>query len=345
MKHFFYCLAALITLTSQFICADTITTEDGSILNGTITLVDKGIVHLETTYAGTLKLKQETVTAIETTSPLVVRLKNGTTTTASSIDAVKGDTIEIDSEGSLIRAQTDEIAAIWALGKTDPEIERNRRKWQNEFSVDITGRRGNVDQFSFGTALDMRLRGPIDELRFKFEYEQGEQNEDKTADRFLGRVGYERFNKEGIGWFVRSTLEQDILNDIHLRSTTSNGASYRIINSARQTLVLRNGFGFRYTDFESEDVKNESSLTIDLGLDHTYKYNELFSIENKLDYSPAIDDFNNFTAVQDSNIRIPITRSENFLIRMGIQNEYISQTSADEKLDTRYYTEFVYSWR
>ena len=118
MKHIFYCFAFLITFTSHFIYADVVTTKDGSILNGTITLVDEGIIHLETDYAGTLELKQETIAALETTSPLAIRLENGTTTTASSIVALKDEMVEINSEGSPIKAHTSEIAAVWAVGKT-----------------------------------------------------------------------------------------------------------------------------------------------------------------------------------------------------------------------------------
>ena len=344
MKHIFYCLAFLITFTSSFIYGDTVTTKDGSILNGTITLVDEGVVHLETDYAGTLKLKQETIAALETTSPLAIRLENGTTATASSIVALEDEMVEIDSEGSRIKAHTSEIAAVWAVGQTDPEIERNRRKWRNEFSVDLNGRQGNTDQSFFGTSVDMRLRGPIDELRVELKYEQGEQNDEKTDDRTFGRIGYERFNKDDVGWFARSTLETDTINDIDLRSTTSSGVSYRLINSDRQTLTVRGGLGYRFSDFVSEDSKDESSATLDTGLMHSYKYNDLFYLENSLDYSPAINDFGNFTAIHDSSIRIPLSPNESFLIRMGLRNEYTSQTSAEEKLDTRYYTQFIYSW-
>jgi hypothetical protein len=30
---------------------------------------------------------------------------------------------------------------------------------------------------------------------------------------------------------------------------------------------------------------------------------------------------------------------------MGIKNEYESETSAEEKLDTSYYTKLIYSWK
>lgn len=345
MRHTYLLLTIIIAFfTAQFICADTVTTEDGSVLNGTIKLIDKGVIHLETSYAGTLKLKQETVVALETTSPLAIRLENGTVTTGLIKD-LKGEKLEIKSEEVVVKTRTNEIAAVWAPEKTDPEVERNRRKWKNDFALNLNGRNGNVDRFYFGGNLDMRLKGPKDEISLGLRYEQGEENDNKTADRALGQIGYERFSENKVGWFARNLLEKDPLNGIDLRSTTSSGISYRLINTDVQTLVVRSGLGYRYTEFDDEDRKNESSLTIDTGLFHSYKYEDLFYLENILDYSPATDDFGNYTGVHDSSIKIPITPNENFLIRMGIRNEYESQTSAEEKLDTSYYTQLIYSWK
>ena len=68
-------------------------------------------------------------------------------------------------------------------------------------------------------------------------------------------------------------------------------------------------------------------------------------MENSLYYSPTFDDFGDYRAVHDSSLKIPVGNGESFWIRMGIKNEYESQTSAEEKLDTSYYTKLVYSWK
>ena len=68
-------------------------------------------------------------------------------------------------------------------------------------------------------------------------------------------------------------------------------------------------------------------------------------MENKLYYSPTFDDFGDYRAVHDSSLKIPVGNGESFWIRMGIKNEYESLTSAEEKLDTSYYTKLIYSWK
>jgi hypothetical protein len=63
-----------------------------------------------------------------------------------------------------------------------------------------------------------------------------------------------------------------------------------------------------------------------------------------LTFVPAIDDFSNYLFVNDSGIEIPVGSGDNWNVRMGIKNEYDSDTTAEEKLDTTYYTKMVYSW-
>jgi putative salt-induced outer membrane protein YdiY len=344
MNHKLTCAFIAATLATLFANADTVTTKDGSTLNGTITLIDKGVIHIDTPYAGTLKLKQSEVETFETDAPVVVRLESGTKM-AGPVIASNDGKLKIRSEDGVLETNTSKIAASWAPGGVDPEIDRNSRKWKYEIAANLSGKKGNTDKFHFGTDLDVSLKGPDDELSFGIEYEQGDENDNKTDDRALGRIGYEQFNKKNVGWYVHSALETDKISDIYMRSTTGGGASYRFINNDVQTLIVRSGLGYRFTDFESEDKDNDSSVTFETSLEHSYKYKELCYLENKLYYSPALEDFGNYRAIHDSSLKIPVGNGQNFWIRMGIKNEYESQTSAEKKLDTSYYTKLIYSWK
>lgn len=340
------CLTIVIVtlLLASTADADTVTTIDGSVLKGKIVLIDKDLVHIKTTYAGTLKLDQKIVASLESDTPLNFRLKDGTTL-SGTVTTKNNKMLRIDGEEETKKTLLDQIAASWTPDKIDPEIQRNKRKWQNNFAVDLTGRTGNVERFNLGADLDLRLKGPSDELYFGFDYEQGEQNGNKTEDRALGQVSYERFSKEALGWFVRTILEQNDIIGIDVRSTSSYGASYRLIYNDAQSLIIRGGLGYRYTEFDGDDLDNESVATIEPGLAHTFKYKELFFIENDISYSLAIDDFGNYNVVHDSSIRLPLGDSKSFWVRMGVRNEYQSQTTTNEQLDTSYYSQLVYNWK
>ena len=344
MNHTATCGLIAATFTSLLANADTVTTKDGSTLNGTITLIDKGEIHIETKYAGTLKLKQDEVKTFATETPVVVRLESGTKM-AGAVSASNGGKLKIQSEDGTLETDTSKIAASWNLGGVDPEIDRNTRKWKYELAANLSGKNGNTDKFYLGTDLDVSLKGPDDELSFGIEYEQGDENDNKTDDRALGRIGYERFSPKNIGWYVHNALETDKISDIYVRSTTGGGASYRFINNDVQTLIVRSGLGYRFTDFESEGKDNDSSATFEASLDHSYQYKDICFLENSLYYSPAFDDFGNYRAIHDSSLKIPVGSGDSFWIRMGIKNEYESQTSAEEKLDTSYYTKLIWSWK
>ncbi|KRP35882.1 MAG: hypothetical protein ABS34_09745 [Opitutaceae bacterium BACL24 MAG-120322-bin51] len=334
-------VASLATVSAN---ADTVTTKDGSTLNGTITLIDKGEIHIDTTYAGKLTLRQDEVATFETEASVVVRLDNGTQM-AGPVSATSKGKLKIHGEDGVLETNTSKIGASWAPGAVDPEIVRNSRKWKYDLALNLSGKNGNTDKFHLGTEIDVRLKGPDDELRFGFEYEQGEENDNKTDDRAFGRIGYERFNPKNVGWYLHNALETDKISDINMRSTTGGGASYRVINNDAQTLIVRGGLGYRFTDFETEDREDDSSATFETSLEHSYQYKDFCWLENKLYYSPALDDFANYRAIHDSSLKIPVGNGESFWIRMGIKNEYESQTSAEEKLDTSYYTQLIYSWK
>ena len=62
---------------SSVATADVVRTTDGAQLLGTITLIDKGIIHLDTAYAGTLKISQDKVESFQSDEPRIVRLASG----------------------------------------------------------------------------------------------------------------------------------------------------------------------------------------------------------------------------------------------------------------------------
>ncbi len=333
-------LTLLLTITTSM--ADVVRTKDGSQLTGTITLIDKGIIHLDTAFAGTLQIKQDLVDSFESEEPRVLRLQGGTVM-AGPVKGSNDGTIRIQSQDGVLETKTTKVAAAWTPCSEDPGIVRNRRKWQYDASVDLTGKSGNTDKYLLGSSFDAELKGPNDTLAFFLEYEQAETEDTKTEDRAAGGGSYESFFSEVIGWYVRTELENDAIDNIDLRSTTGAGLSYRVINKDHQSLVFRTGLGYRYTAYDN-NADNESSATLDLGLAYSYKFNDYFSMENDLTFVPAIDDFSNYRVVHDSGIEIPVGSGDHWKIRMGIKNEYESETTEDEKLDTSYYSKMIYSW-
>lgn len=335
--------AFLISLSTVLAEADTVLTKDGATLTGTITLIDQGVIHLDTSYAGSLKIKQDQVASFETDEPLVVRLESGTVMEGPVQSAGK-DSLKISSTDGILETSAAKVAASWNPESEDPEVVRNRRQWRYEAGLDIAGKTGNTEKFRVGAHLDAELKGPNDTLAFFFEYEQAEEEGTKTDDRIAGGASYESFFSDILGWYVRTELEQDRTDNVDFRSINGAGLSYRLINKPNQTFVARTGLGYKYTGF-SNDIENESSATIDFGLNHFYEFKDWFQIETDITYVPQTDDFSNYRVEHDTGLVIPIGNSGNWKLRMGVENEYDSEPATSNKLDTSYYTRMIYSWR
>ena len=225
-------------------------------------------------------------------------------------------TIRIQSEDGVLETNAAKVTSAWPPDGEDPEVVRNRREWRYQAGVDITGREGNTERFAIGTNLRAELKGPNDTLAFYFAYEQAEEEGNKTEDRIMGGGSYESFFSRVLGWYVRTELEADRIDNISLRSTSAGGLSYRFIKKDNQSLIGRSGLGYRFTSF-TDAKDDESSATLDFGLAHTYRFNETFRMNNDLTYVPAIDDFGNYRVVHDSGLEVPVGSGENWKLRLG----------------------------
>lgn len=338
-----------LALTQLLVQADTVLTTDGARLTGTISLIDAGVIHLETSYAGTLEIQQRLVESFQTDEPIFVRLASGTTL-SGRVQSSTNATLKIQSEDGALETDISKVKASWNPSSEDPAIvvqreaaEALRRNWKFRGGIDLLGKDGNTKEFSLGVKFEAKLASPNNELALFGDYENREKNGDQTEDRIKGGASYESFFHQSFGWYVRAELEQDVIDKIDLRSTSGAGLSFRVINTNNQKLVARSGSGYRYTAY-SDDTDNEASATLDFGLAHDYQFTNLLSMESDLSYVPSIDDFGNYRVVHDSGILIPVGKGKQWMLRVGIKNEYESQPAAEEKLDTTYYTRMIYEW-
>jgi len=336
MRLSFLLILSTIAFSSSVI-ADVLKISDGSRLFGKIIKVEDGTISLKTTYAGTIKVKQSVVLSFETEDPVLANLKGGKTLTGA-VES-KGDKVRIGEENSLGLVNLSQILSL----KPDPGKEP-KKDWIFSAGFDLLGKQGNTEEMSLGANALIARKGPKDELKFTAEFEDREKNSEKTADRIAGGASYEYFFKDSLGWYLRSELESDEITSVNLRSTTGAGASYRLLNRDRQTLVVRSGLGYRFIDYEAMK-EDESSLTLDLGLTHNYKFNDMVSIASQLSYVPGIGSSENNRFVHDSTLVFPIGNGERWSLKLGIKNEYETEPAVPEKLDTTYYSKMSFSWK
>jgi len=345
----FRIVASLYLCFSGFANADVVVTDDGSRLVGRILNIEEGTIKLETAYAGTVNIDQKKVASFTTDEEVLFRVAGGKTLVGKP--AAGGEQgFRIQSGDVFHDVEIQAVDKVLPVTGEDPAVALEefrksdlKRKWLFSGGFDVLGKTGNSKDFSIGGKFEAKLKGENDVFALSAEYENREKDGSKTADRSVGGVSYEVFRKGAIGWYVRSALERDSITSVDLRSTSAGGFSYRFLNDSDHALVARIGPGYRYTSYDSHK-QDESSMTLDLGLAHDYRFNDFLSVKTDITYVPGLTGSGNDRLVQDSGLVFPLSGNRKWKMRMGIRNEFESEPAVTENLDTTYYTRIIYSW-
>lgn len=337
-------IASLLPIAA--LSADVVTTKDGSRLVGSITKIDNGVIFLNTKYAGEIEIAQTDVQSLNSDEVVSARLSNNDTATGK---------LSIDDSGNLKVGQTStkigNLVDLWPNNGEDPEVVRQRMEteaqrkiWSFDGMLEITGEEGNNTEFDIGIDLDLRRKGPKDDIHLYTYYDLGEQNGTETDDELIIGGSYDYYITESNGWYIRQEFEMDEPNAIDFQSTSGFGYSHRFINKPHQTLRGRAGIGYISKSFTT-DAPDDEYMTADFNLLHTYKFNDGLSMTNELSYVPSLEDFADYEIDLDNHFELSLAEMQSWAFRMGVLFEYDSATAAEEKLDTTYYTKIIYTWK
>ena len=337
-------LAAFLFLIYGPAPAGTVTTTDGSTINGRIVKVTQKVVVIETAFAGTLELETSMVMAMDAPERVTVKLTDGTEVTG---------TLELEDAGNLtvhndmldLQTRFTNVAAAWTPGATPPVESGYQppRRWHTKVGVDVAGRKGNSDELATNLAVNAKLKSPDDELHLYTTVERAERNAVETADEIIAGAAYTAYFNEPWGWYIQSEVERDDFENLDLRATLGGGISYRVLNREAQMLELHGGLGYRYEAFL--DGRTDNSPTLEVGLDHMYEFAPWLTVENRLTFAPQVSDFADYLIVHDSAFEMPVGPGDRWKLRLGVRNDYNSLPAATrKKLDTAYYSRFLLDW-
>jgi putative salt-induced outer membrane protein YdiY len=349
MKKLSLALLSTYFVSNFAFAADQVETNDGSVLSGTIKSITESAIVLSTTYAGDITLQRDQIKGFTTQAPIFVRLKSGTTLAGHVSHDGQGQLV-ITGEDATMTTKTTAVAESWSPQATDPLLVREqkkqdalKRKWSYKAGVDIAGKKGNSDESSMRVNLAATLKSAQDTLKFYGSVDKASKNGSETSDEIILGSDYTAYFSEPWGWYVRGQVEQDDFENLDLRTSLGGGLSYRVFNQEDHSLELRSGLGYRYESFN--DGSNESSPTLDLGLEHYWKFITWADMTNKLTYTPSITDFGDYLLTHDSGVNIPLGLSQFWNIRFGLRNDYKSMPADGRKqLDTSYYSRLQLQW-
>ena len=341
-----------IVAASVLLCADVgadrVDLRDGSVLVGTIVDMNEGTLRIETNFAGELAVDTEEIVDMTTSAPRKVALESGNVLVGEI--SKTGDRTDVETSLGTLDITDDNIVAVWPPSEPGPELARAKQQiaqqrgtWQYEANAEVHGSGGNTDRFATSGGLAATLSHPDDRLKFFASYEQVEEEGVETADEIAGGIDYERDVTKRQAWYTRLYLERDEIEGLDLRTVAAGGYGYYFVRNPRHELRARTGLFLRQEAYE--DGRSDQTVGIDFGAHHASELAQWIKIVNDITYTPALDDFGDYRLDHESLVETPLAGTDNWKLRLGVENEYNSMPPADkEKLDTSYFDRLVLRW-
>ena len=305
---------------ATIVTADQVEMQDGSVLKGQILSISETSIELETAYVGTRKVDRAQVASFSTDEPIYIRLTGGTVVPGPVL-ADDANELILKGPDGMFRTELVMIKEGWRTPDQDPRTKDLLRKWRYRAEARLSGKSGNTSEKNTSAAFDATLSGKNDELRFYVLYSRSESEGVKITDERKGGLRYTSYFSDPWGWYIRAELENDEFENIRLRTTTAGGLSYRFWSEAHKKLSASAGVSYRYEDYYDASP-SEGAVGLDFGLQHYYRLNNRFEINNELSYIPSVEDAASYLIIHDSWVNLPLGDSDMWKIRLGLHNDY-----------------------
>ena len=335
--------ALLLASLSLRLAADVLTTSNGARIVGKVTLIQAGVITVQTDYAGELKVKQSLVTSIETDRPVALRLASGARVIGTVTTAPDGR-LKVTGRDGDVYTTLDHVAASWAAADEDPDVVARRKKWSYTAGVDVAGEKGSQNQLGTAASLKADRKGPQDELQLFTSYDRQVTNGEKSVDQFKAGADYSDNFSDRTSWYARDEGGYDRVMDITFDDIAAAGLGYDLVKDKIQTLTGRAGLSYRYDEYSADaGIPSVSAV----GADFELQYSRLVGksqLKDKIAFLPEFQDTGNFIITHDFSYAIPITKSL-WKLAIGMTNDYNSRPAPGvERMETLYYTRLELTW-
>ena len=342
-------LAGTAFLLSATLTADIVITTDGSRLVGEVVGMEDGNLTLSTKYAGDVRVSLPKIKSIQTENPAYLRLEDNRTIEGIFAPEVAGK-LKVGVPPVLVELK--ELQHIWRESEQDPFIvaedklaKANQMKWKNTMGFDLTGSTGNTEDFGLGLKADSTYGNRSHTIDLYLTYNNSHKENVTIVDETKGGAEYASQFKDHLGWYAKTDLEADRLEEIDIRATVASGLKYILWNKDGRNLSLRAGAAFRYEVYQEDSENDLEDPAIDFGLEHSLRFSNLLIVETDVTIVPSITDFGNYLLTQESALVVPLGKESPWKIRSGLANSYNSTPASGKKgLDLKYYLRLVYSW-
>jgi len=228
----------------------------------------------------------------------------------------------------------------------DPEIFGIRflPGWTRQFEAGINGSDGNSQTLNFRAAFMGDYEDEEDRWHVGSVFTRQTTDNDTTRNDFFAEAirdwlvpGEKHF------YFAQGRYDYDDFQSWRHRASLAAGVGYQFIKSDKFDLIGRVGGGPTYTwGGDGDDTLTPEAL---LGIEGTWRITENQAFEFKNTLYPNLGDAGEFRNLTTLAYVIAMNKAKGLSLKLGIENEYESQTDDDSKHnDLKYFAALVFDF-
>ena len=307
---------------------------------------------IETSYGGETALDMKSVTGVTTDKPMNIRVKEGEAVdvglTTLSFDEKTGQLVQKKPAGDR-QIQVTWLNAIWGQGADSPEeaaakakAEAERPKWSASLEAGVVGRTGTTERVAANLGIEVKRETPTTRWKTYFDARYSRENGVTAEKEFIGGTALEVDQTKRLFVYGQTEAENDTLEDLRLRWTTTGGVGYFIIREKDHEFKARGGVGYAHERYKSGGTDDKPIL--ELGEEYTKKLTYWLLFTHGVTYKPSLQDSGDFRITMENALEMPLSKKVDWKIKVGAKNDYNSMpgAEADRRLDTFYFFNLVF---
>jgi len=305
--------------------ADIVTLKDGSIIHGEVLEMADGVLFLKnpSNPDNMIKLKWEDVTQLSVTHPIPFHLKEGTVLNGTATTGPDG----------MLNIQIEEL-------KVSTEVPMSSVKSINPlvqspviYIGNLTGgysqTTGNSHLRNASLLGELVARSEQLRLTLNVRYVYGDDKGSLITRNARGTIKLDFFITKKLFWFASAYFENDIFQDLKLRTALASGPGYQWIDRGDLSGIYKDMYfyteaGLSYFNEDFTTAPDTSSVRARISLKGNWPiFNEGITFYHFSEFFPSLQNFSNVFFTMDNGMRFRIW--EGFISSFQITTRYNSQ--------------------
>ncbi len=302
---------------------DVVTLKNGSIIYGEIIEMAGGVLLIKTTASpdNLMKVNWKDVSKLSVTHPMPFHLKEGSVIAGTATEGPNGTlNVQVEPFKSTMEVPMESVTAMNPIVQP-PVI------YIGNISGAYTETTGNSRLRNASLLGDFVARGEQLRLSLNGRYVYGDTSNTINARNARGTIKLDFFLTKRLFWFASAYFENDLFQDLKMRTALSTGPGYQFIERGDYSGAFKNmtfygeaGLAYFNEDFRVAVDQSSYRGRVSMKLDWPfledritlYHYDEIYpSLENSSDYFLTMDNGVRFKIWKDFASGIQVTTRYN----------------------------------